>query len=225
MVGCLLLDRVFALHVELLCHLVAVVGPQIVVERLVVARNAASDAGGVGCEDRGYLGHELLDHQGGGGRLPLVGVEHDTLVVQAVVAVETLHHLGGGPTEEDGVVVVAKGVEAVHAKLLPEAAVEGVFLVEKRAPIDQNGYGAARDRPASYAHVQTLAAGHVLPFGEEALLLEVGARAVLPAVWPDENQLVVDPVLERPRPGGKHGVDAAHLIADLPTGLEDIVGE
>ncbi len=71
------LERVFRLHVEFGCHLVAVVVGELVVERLAVAAYAAAYACGVCGEHCGHLRHVCLKlkktHRGG----PFVEVGHN----------------------------------------------------------------------------------------------------------------------------------------------------
>ena len=73
-VGRLLLDGMFALNIEFAGHLVAIIGEKIVVERLVVARNAASNGGGVGGENGANLRQMMLDVEQSEARHPFVGV-------------------------------------------------------------------------------------------------------------------------------------------------------
>ena len=75
--GGLLLNRVLRLHIQLLGHLVAIVGKKIVVERFVVASDAPPDARGVGGENRGDLRQMMVDIQQSEARHPFVGVIND----------------------------------------------------------------------------------------------------------------------------------------------------
>lgn len=70
----------FRLHIELGCHLVAVVAVEVVVKGLSVAADASSDACGMRCEDGRNLwrvGFQIEQSHAGG---PLVELSDNTVV-------------------------------------------------------------------------------------------------------------------------------------------------
>ena len=87
----LLFNGMFALHIELTGHLVAVVSKEIVVERLVVASYAAANARGMSGEDRRNLRHFVLQVEQPETCHPLVGMIYHLLLLQAVELVEALN--------------------------------------------------------------------------------------------------------------------------------------
>ena len=68
-------NRVFSLHVQFGCHLIAVVGIKIVVQRLVVASYTSTNAGGMGGEDGGNGGNMLLHIECAKTCHPLMGLK------------------------------------------------------------------------------------------------------------------------------------------------------
>ena len=92
MVGCLLLDRVFRLHVQFACHLVAVIGKQIVVQRLLVTCYRTSDTRGMCSKYGSDLGQMRLNVECAQTAHPLVSVVNHALAFVQVVVVVTLHH-------------------------------------------------------------------------------------------------------------------------------------
>ena len=77
MMGGLFLNGVLRLHVQLTCHLVAVIGKEVVVEGFLIAGYRTSDTGGMGREDGTNLWQLVVDIQGTESTHPLIGVIDD----------------------------------------------------------------------------------------------------------------------------------------------------
>ena len=197
MVGCLPFDAVLGFHVELLCHLGAVVGPQVLVEGLVVASDAAPDAGGMGGEDGGNGRHVLAYVQGSQAGHPFVGLIHHMLLalLQAMV-VETLHHEGGCIGEHVGFVVIAVAVEAVHLKIVPGICIEGVTLRIVGLEVYQHHTGLSGDVPPSCADVQAFFFRLLAPGLPQPLVFQKQGIAVcISEIGSDKNYTVAQHIL------------------------------
>ena len=109
--GRLLFNGMFGLHVQLLRHLVAVVGEKIIVKRLVVASYGAADGRGMGGEDSPYLGNGRLKIEGGHAGHPLVCLEHHFVRFRQIIAIEALYHLAGSESKHRGFIVVTVCVQ------------------------------------------------------------------------------------------------------------------
>ena len=118
--GCLAFYAVFSFHVELACHLRAVVSPKVVVERLVVASDATADACGVSSEDGGNLWHMLLDVECSETSHPLVSLIDNLLLGTEIIVEKAFHHKSCGYAKHVCFVVVAVSMKAVHAKVVPD---------------------------------------------------------------------------------------------------------
>ncbi len=105
--GRLLFNGMLGLHVQFLRHLVAVVGEEIIVERLVVASYGTTDGGGMGCEDSPYLGNGRLKIEGGHTGHPLVCLKHHLVRFRQIIAIEALYHLSGGESKHGCFIIIA----------------------------------------------------------------------------------------------------------------------
>ena len=104
--GRLLFNGMFGLHVQLLRHLVTVVGEKIIVKRLVVASYGAADGRGMGGEDSPYLGNGRLKIEGGHAGHPLVCLEHHFVRFRQIIAIEALYHLAGSESKHGCFVII-----------------------------------------------------------------------------------------------------------------------
>ena len=232
---------VLALHVQLIGHLVAVIGKEIVVERLVVAGNGTTDARGMSCKDCSNLWHTGVNVEQSEARHPLIAViDHlqrghrrvgviaflDAFVPTLQEAIHALHHQGGGIREHGSLVVVAIGVKRVNAIELPHTGVDLVFLLEIGFEVDQYGQGLAGNRPSANLHGQAFFGCLPFPSVEGRLLLfEIGTRLVAPAIWANEDDSIGKNCLQSLRPGRQHRVNTANFITNFPTRFENIVGK
>ena len=219
--SCLLLDGLLALHVELVSHLVAVICLEIVVERLVVAGDATTDACCVSGEDGCHLRQAVVyvEHTQSGH--PFVAVVYDLgsrLMLGYDVVIETLNDTCGGISEHGSLVVIAIGVKAVHMELVPKLSVYGVFLRIKDIEVHQYSYGTAWYSPATYLDVNAFFCSLYLPFRKQRLvLLEVRTCFFTPTVRTNEDKTVSKLLLESLGSCRQNGVDTAYLIAYFPT--------
>ena len=224
-VGALLLDTVLRLHVKFGRHLVAVVALEVGIEGLVVAGNGAPNARGVGGEDGTHFGAFVLQEEHAQPRHPFVGLVDDALAGEGV-----FHHNFGKPPcsirEHRGFVVVAVGVERVHLKQIPRAAVDFVFFGKERCKVHQYGHRIAGHVPSADAHLQSGCGCGLAPVGVQFRLLgEEGIVLVLSEVGTNENKMIVELFLQGLSTCRQHGVDAPYFIANFPAGLKDDIGK
>ena len=210
-----LFGGVLADHIEFSRHLVAVVAIEIVVQRLAIARDGASDARGVCGEERADARAVLADIENGEGCLPLVAV-HDS-GRHAEVTVEALCHLPDGIGEEAGLVVVAIGGMALDTVLLPHMGVDGILFRPQFVPAEEYCDWLAGHLPTPYAYAFRSPSAQE---GFAFLEIDIGGPA---EVGPEENDVVFVFALHGGGAGGEDSVDAAHTITYLPRGLENIV--
>ena len=88
----LALDAVLRLHIQLICHLVAIVGKEVVIKRLTVACNTTPDGGGVCRENGSYSGNMLMYVQGTQTCHPFVGLIDNTLALIQEEIVVAFNH-------------------------------------------------------------------------------------------------------------------------------------
>ena len=226
-VGGLFLDAVLGLHVELGGHLVAMVAVEVLIEQLVVAGYGAAYAGGVGGEKGGHAGQVVLEKEHAEAGHPLVGLVDDAGRGGQALAADARGELPGGVGEHGGFVVVAVTMERVYLKVFPSAGVDFVFLCEVGLEVDKQRHGPAGYAPAADAYADACGCGRFLPVSKEfGVFLEKGGVAgSLSQVGPDEADLVGKCFLQCLGSGGEHGVDASDLVANLPTCLEDEIGD
>ena len=109
--GGLLFDGMLGLHIQLLRHLVAVVGKKIIVQRFVVARNRTAYRSGMGGEYRSDFGNGSLQVKRSHTGHPLMCLKYNLVRFRQVIPVETLHHLSGGVCKHRGFIVVTVCVQ------------------------------------------------------------------------------------------------------------------
>ena len=108
-----------ALHVQLRSHLVAVVCPQIFIQRLVVARYTAADAGCMSREDGGDFRLTTLENKRCKARLPFVRMEDDLVFFTEIKLIETLYDKCRSVSEHGRFIIITVSVETVNLVILP----------------------------------------------------------------------------------------------------------
>jgi len=135
--------------------------------------------------------------------------------------VQRLDDLPAGIAEHDPLDVVPAARDGVDAVILPELEQQLVLVVLLRE-IHQDDPRLARHLPAAEAAGDVLD-GRVLPDGEPEVLFGLLELRVVLQVRPQQDVTVP----EGPHRGGDlaahGGMDLAHLVADLPAHLEQIV--
>ena len=185
------------LHVEFLSHLVAVISPEILVERLVIASDRATYRGGVGSEygaDGWYL---VLDIESAETCHPLVGMIYYLLILQLQEVIHRLYNQTSRIREHARLVVVAVRVERVHLEILPKFCVYSVFLCVIRLKINQNRDRLSRNVPTTHLNLYALLLSHLLPIGKQGVvLLEIRRLLFAPTVRTYEYQVVLYIVMQ-----------------------------
>ena len=161
------LNRVLGLHVQLAGHLIAVVGMQIVVQRLAVGAYAASYAGGMGSEHRGRHGQQQArgqqTHAGG----PLVEVRQDSPggILKTAEAHKVVYDKRCGMTKGTALVIVAVSMKRIDTEVFPHLAIKLVLYGVHTLEVDKYGNGVAGDIPAAHAHAYALRQAELLAPG------------------------------------------------------------
>ena len=221
----LLLYRVFALHVQLLGHLVTIISKQIVVERFHVTSYRTPDACGMRREHRTDLRQPVVDIERTQSAHPLIGMVYHLLVAVQIMMIETLHHQSSSIREHRSLVVVAIGMQTVHAVVFPQPAIYLILFLEKRLEVHQDGDRCARHRPSAHPGTQSWQSeftvtflGFALPVGKERFVLfEIRTLFLFPAIRTYENDLILKCLLQGLGACRKNGIDSPYFIADFPT--------
>ena len=175
----LLFYRVLALHVQLASHLVAIIGKQIIIQRLHVAGYRAADAGSMSGEDSTDLGQFVVDIKGTKTAHPLISVIDDLKrrgITLSNTCIQALHDKPCSIREHRGLVVITIGVERVNTVFLPQPAVNLILLLKIWHEVYQDGDGFSRHCPAPYPHLKAVRLSLPLPIGKERLIFpEIGA--------------------------------------------------
>ena len=222
----LTLDAMLRLHVQLLSHLIAIVSEEVVVERLTVAGNAATDGGSVCREDGGNGRYVMLQIQSAKARHPFVSLIDDLFRFVEEMIVEALHNTSGSIREHRCLVVVAISMEAVHLILGPQGSIDIILLCKERTEIHQHDNGFSWNLPASDAQRQAFFRRLLAPVGPQAFVFhEKGILFLLPKVRTDEDDAIGHDILQSFRACRKDGVYTTYLIAYFPTGLKNIIWE
>ena len=166
----LLFNGVFALHIQLSCHLVAIVSLKITVQRLVVSCYTAPYSCCVGSKKCCYFGHIVLQNQCCKACLPFVCVEYDVLGVAQIETIIAFYHLCSCQREHRRVVVIAISVQTVYAIVLPKFTVKFILAGIKRLEIHQKCYRAARNVPSSHPQSQAFTVCNCHPFLKKFLV-------------------------------------------------------
>ena len=77
---CLLLNGVLALHVQLVSHLITMIGEEVVIKGLLITCDGTTNAGGMCREDSTDLGQHIINIQGTQSAHPFVSMIDDTFL-------------------------------------------------------------------------------------------------------------------------------------------------
>jgi len=176
---------------------------------------------GMGRKHRSHLGYALFQIEQTGTGHPLVKVSDGGKIVGADgKVVDCLDHLPAGEAEHDGFHVIPAAGDGIDAEGLPEAKQKLVFVVFL-AGAHQNRLGLPGYFPAAEATGDILDR-RPFPYLRPAVL--VGLLEIHIGLQIGSQKDIAVPIdLQRlPQLAGDYGVDAAHLVADLPAHLEQI---
>ena len=89
-------------------------------------------------------------------------------------------------------------MKAVYLEVLPQLAVNLVFLLEERLEIHEDGDWLAWDVPASDLHQETFRQGFLLPIGKQlGIFREIRTRVLAPTIRAYEDEIVAKLVVQR----------------------------
>ena len=146
----LLLDGMLRLHIQFLCHLIAIIRKQIVIQRLMIAGYRTSDGSSVGCKNSSNFGDSFLYIKCSHSGHPFMCLIYHLIRFCQVVAVETFYYSSGSVRKHRSLVVIAISVQRVYLKTIPHFCVYIVLLFKKRLEINKNDNGFTGDIPSSY---------------------------------------------------------------------------
>jgi len=176
---------------------------------------------GMGRKHRSHLGYALFQIEQTGAGHPLVKVGDGGKVVGADgKVVDRLDDLPTGKAEHDGFDVIPAAGDGIDAKGLPEPKQE-LVLVIFLAGAHQNRLGLPGYFPAAEATGDILDR-RPFPYLRPAVLVGLLEIHIGLQIGPQEDIAVPIDIQRLPQLAGDHGVDAAHLVADLPAHLEQI---
>ena len=188
----------FALHVQLFRHLVAIIGKKIVIQGFVVASNTSSDTRCVCREYRCDLWQMIVDIQQSQSSHPLITMIDYLFGVVKIKLIETLNHKGSSIREHRCFVIVSVCMKAIHLIVLPQLTVDLVFLGEIWHEINHDGNRFTRDSPSTHLYVETFFQGFFLPvFKQLAIFSEVRALFLSPTIGPDKDDAILQCILQR----------------------------
>ncbi len=133
---CLFFNRVFRLHIQFLSHLIAVIGKQIVIQRLMITCNRPTDGSSMGRKNSRHLGHSFLYIKCSHSCHPFMSLIYHLIRFCQVVVIETLHHSARSIRKHGSFVVIAISVQRIYLKTIPHFCVYIVFFLKKRLEID-----------------------------------------------------------------------------------------
>ena len=144
MQSCLFLYRMFRLHIQLLSHLVAIIGKEVVIEGLLVTSNRTSDASGMGCEDGTNLWQFIVDIKGTKSAHPFIGmIDNLCIVIEGFafdsIHIKALHDQCCSIREHRCFVIVTISMERIYCIVFPQPAIYLIFLFKERFEINQYG--------------------------------------------------------------------------------------
>ena len=171
----------------------------------------------------GCLGGLQVQDTGTG--LPLVELRHHLLASLEVGVVEALDTPAGGNTEHGGFLVIPVTGDGIHPIQLPELAQNFIGMREEGLVIHQDGYRFAGNVPTSHTEAQSLGKGLGLPGAvQHGVFQEIRVPGTVhPHIRADKDMPTAHLFLQMEGLGGYHGIDTAHLVANLPADLEEII--
>ena len=137
-----------------------------------------------------------------------------------------LDHLAGRRTEQHGLDIIPLPADRIDPVTLPQEFQHIVLAREKLAEIDQDRQRLPFDfPPAGLDPYVMIGEQHLFPLLEQRrVLLEFEVDILAVHVGSDQDVMVSQLFRNCQRFGCDHGMDAADLVAHLPTHLEQIVG-
>ena len=216
-----LLDRMFGHHIVAAGQVVGVQTRQIVVKRQAVSGDAAAHHGGMGGEHGGDVGGISAQVQSARRGHPFVEVGGHFVRRGAEIL-----HIGGDHhacsiAEQHRLDVVPLPGDRIDAVVLPQSFEDFVLARKERGEVHQHHQRRTLDFPVADPYADALFIEALTPHAQQAgVLLEFGIHPFVREVGPDEHVTLP----QSPGYGrclrGNDGMDAADLIADLPTHLE-----
>ena len=158
-----LLKRVTGYDIEFPCLGISVVAVERIIERQVVAGDAAPDYSRMGRKDRRNRKPGTLNIKKSCSSHPLVELRHDLVGRIEVVLVEALYDLSGGVAEERRLPVVPVSGEGIHAETLPIFRQNLVLRGDELLEVHEYGNRLPRHVPLSDSHAESFRSSCCLP--------------------------------------------------------------
>ena len=220
-----LLDRMLGRHIEAARDLVGVEFVQIRIKRQAVARDATPRDGGVGGEHSGHIRRVLAQVESARSGHPLVEMRHGLLRRGAEILDVRLYDHARGIAEQHGFDVVPLARDRIDVVILPHLFQHVVLLRDERLVVDQDGDGASLDLPTADANANALGIEPLAPCRQKGVVgLEFGIGLFLHQIGTDRYIVVTHSLGDRQCLGRDDGVNAADLVAYLPTDFEKPIG-
>ena len=167
---CLFLDGVFALHVELTGHLVAIVCKEIIVERLVISGNAPADTRGMSGKYGSHFRQVFLHIEQSQTCHPFVSMVQHLLAFFYDMLAEALHNKCCGIRKHGRFVIIAVSMQTVNAISFPSLAVDIILLIIIRCKVHKDRHRFARHIPSTHFNLQSILCSLFLPIGIKRII-------------------------------------------------------
>ena len=150
-------------HIELAGLLVAVVKVHRIVQRQVVAGDAAPHHGRVGSEHSSHRQLLVLKVKESGAGLPLVELRHDLVRGAQIEVPEALYDLSGSVTEQEVLLVVPVSGDGIDLEAFPVLGQDVVLACQELLVVHQNRDRIPRNVPFTDPHSDALRGGLSFP--------------------------------------------------------------
>ena len=156
MMSGLLLYRVFSLHIQFACHLVAIVTIHIGIQCFVVTGNRTANRGSMSRKQSGNSRQLFLHIQSGHRQHPFIEQSSNRLVFQLVVMIETFDHLTYRIRKNTRLIVVAIGMDRIYPKVLPHRIEKDISFSEVGFEVHQDNWRQTWHIPATNLDFQLI---------------------------------------------------------------------
>ena len=215
----LTLNGMLGFHVQFLGHLVAIIGKEIIIKRLVIACNATPYGGCMSCEDGSYGRYVFPDIQGTKTCHPFVSlIDHTLLSARKIVIVITFHNTPGCIGKHRSLVVVTIGMYRLDSIISPKRTVQSILCHKVRLEIHEDNTRATGNVPMPYPNAYTLCPSLLDPCApQRAVFVKQRILFPSPEIWTNKHQTVFQLLLQCLGSRREYRVYASHFITDFPT--------
>ena len=182
----------FALHIELLCHLIAIIGKKIVIERLIITCNTATNASSM-CSKYSsnfwqifiHIEHAKTGH-------PFISMINNLLTLAHNMLIETFYNQCSSIREHGCLIIITISMKTIHLIIIPKLAIDLVFLFKIRLEIYQDCHRLARDLPSTYLYIQALFKSFCFPLRIKRIILrEIRIYLLSPTIRTNKYESVL----------------------------------